>query len=129
MVSSSISSSIGGLATFFEIILSAIIGIVFLQNFKFALMENIFSLAKGEITQEDFLRLNLFMALGALLLIVPGFFTDIIGVLLQFEFFALMIAKRFLKQKNVTEDFKYTNKRSDDVIDVEVIDEQHIINK
>ena len=133
MISSAITSSIGGLVTFAEVIISAIIGVFLLQNFKYALMENMMDLAKGNITQQDFMRLNVFMALGAVLLIVPGFLTDIIGILLQFEFFGIMIGKKFLKKGSNKQndhfsntDFRYENKQNkgdDDVIDVEIIDD------
>ena len=133
MISSSIVAEIGGLVTFIEIILSAVIGIFLLQNFKFALMENFISVAQGQISQKDFMRLNISMALGAVLLIVPGFLTDIIGILLQFEFFGLLIAKKILKKKDndfkKQNSFKYTNKGDDDVIDVEIIDDKHTIDK
>ncbi len=135
MISSSISSAIGGLWTFFEIILSAVIGILLLQNFKYALSENMMDLARGNITQQDFMRLNVFTALGAVLLIIPGFFTDIIGVFLQFEFFALLLAKKFLKKGSKKDqndpfeytEFKYQNKGDEDVIDVEIIDDNRTI--
>lgn len=134
MISSTISSSIGGLATFAEVIVSALIGIFLLQNFKYALMENIMDLTRGNISQQDFMRLNIFMAVGAIFLIIPGFLTDIIGVLLQFEFFGIMISKKFLKKgsKNQEDPFadtqyryenKQNNKGDDDVIDVEIIDD------
>lgn len=91
-------------------------------------------LAKGNISQQDFMRLNIFMAVGAIFLIIPGFLTDIIGVLLQFEFFGIMISKKFLKSKSKKSDeeftntqFRYENKKNnkgdDDVIDVEIIDD------
>lgn len=135
MISSTISSYIGGLMTFVEVIISALIGIFLLQNFKYALMENMMDLARGNINQQDFIRLNVFMALGAVFLIVPGFLTDIIGVLLQFEFFGLLIAKRFIKKGSrrnedpfENTEFRYQNKKGDDdVIDVEIIDDSRSI--
>lgn len=131
MVSSTISSALGGLLTFVEVIVSALIGIFLLQNFKYALMENMMDLARGNINQQDFMRLNIFMALGAVLLIIPGFLTDIIGILLQFEFFGLLMAKKFIKRGSSKKnddpfqntDFRNQNKKDDDVIDVEIIDD------
>lgn len=128
MVFSTITSEIGGFATFLEIIISAIIGILLLKNFKFALVSNMMSLSTGQINANEFMKLNLSMAIGAILLIMPGFLTDIIGVLLQFEFIALMISKRFYKTKKEN-NFKYEKKGDSDVIDVEIIDNHTAIGK
>lgn len=128
MVFSTITSEIGGFATFLEIIISAIIGILLLKNFKFALVSNMMSLSTGQINANEFMKLNLSMAIGAILLIMPGFLTDIIGVLLQFEFIALMISKRFYKTKKEN-NFKYEKKGDSDVIDVEIIDSHTAIGK
>lgn len=137
MISSSIASSIGGLSTFIEIILSAVVGIFLLQNYNHAIRENLMSVANGQISQEEFMKQNIFVAVGAMLLIVPGFFTDMIGILLQFQFFALMIARRVFKKNktNFTHSNSFNqnnfknNKGDDDVIDVEIIDDKHIIDK
>ena len=131
MVSSSIAGEIGGLMTFLEIIFSAVFGMFLLKNFKFALVENITALSQGKITQKDFSRMNISMALGALLLIIPGFFTDMIGILLQFEFIGVLFANKFIKKEtpyNNTNEFK-THKGDDDVIDVEIIEHTHTIDK
>lgn len=131
MVSSSIAGEIGGLMTFVEIIFSAVFGMFLLKNFKFALVENMTAFSQGKISQRDFSRMNISMALGALLLIVPGFFTDIIGILLQFEFVGVLFANKFIKKDssyNNNEKFK-TQKGDDDVIDVEIIEHTHTIDK
>ena len=128
MVSSSISSYIGGLSTFFELILSAIIGIVILQNFPYSLMESIAQARSGQITQDEFIKTNVARAIGAVLLIVPGFFTDIVGVLLQFDFFILFFSKIFSFKKVDETKKDYTNKGvNDEIIDVEVIDDNSSI--
>ena len=96
-ISVEISSEIGGLWTFVEIVLSAFIGISMLRNFKFTLRDKLQSLYKGEIAKEDLVKLNLISIIGVILITIPGFFTDILGVLLQFNFFALFITDMFLK--------------------------------
>jgi len=63
--------------------------------------------------------LNLFSMLGAILLILPGFFSDILGILLQFSFFGTLFAKKILHLKSKKRDFK-----NSDVIDVEIIEER-----
>ena len=129
MISSSISGQIGGLNTFFELIIYAILGIFLLQNFKFSLLDKINDVKNGDLTQEEFIKGSIGAAIGAILLIVPGFFTDILGLLLQFSFFTVLLTKvfKFRKPKytSYTSQSTYTNKTKkgdDDVIDVEIID-------
>ncbi len=131
MVSSNIAGQIGGFFTFLEIIFSAIFGMFLLKNLNIALIENMRALSQGKISQRDFSRMNISMALGAILLIIPGFFTDIIGILLQFEFVGVFIANKFIKKEssyNNTNEFN-TQKGDDDVIDVEIIEHTHTIDK
>lgn len=121
LVSTEISSYIGGLATFFEIIGSAMIGIAILMKFRTTFMQNLQAVSMQRIDLKEFQKLNLFTIIGAIFLILPGFLTDIIGILLQFS----VITSMFVNQYNVKstnyktqDDFK---KKDDDVIDVEVI--------
>jgi len=145
MISSAITSAIGGLNTFFEILLTAIIGMFILKNFKLSLVENIEKARTGQITQEEFIKANAGKAIGAMLLIVPGFFTDILGVLLQFSFLMGILGKVFsFKNPNHRTTystnfggtaFEYDEKiykntnnsnykgNTDEIIDVEVIDD------
>jgi 2-isopropylmalate synthase/UPF0716 protein FxsA len=131
MISSSIAGSIGGFLTFLEIIFSAIFGMFLLKNLNIALVENMKALSQGKISQRDFSRMNISMALGAILLIIPGFFTDIIGILLQFEFVGVFIANKFIKKETTynSDDEFNTQKGDDDVIDVEIIEHTHTIDK
>lgn len=142
MVSTFFASMLGGLLTFVEIVFSAIIGIYILQTFKYSMGENIRELASGNITQDEFFAKNMNKAVGAIMLIIPGFFTDIVGLLLLFGLFTFILTKlfSFKTKKNNTQTsyntnqqtFYYTNntnyentKRSnndEDIIDVEVID-------
>ncbi len=124
MVSVNISSQIGGLATFFEIIASAFIGISILINFRKTLVENMTAVSYNCIDLEQFQRLNLFTLFGAILLIIPGFLTDILGILLQFSAITSMIVNRYnVKSGNCKSSFsEQTNiKKDSDVIDVEII--------
>jgi 2-isopropylmalate synthase/UPF0716 protein FxsA len=131
MISSSIAGNIGGFLTFLEIIFSAIFGMFLLKNLNIALIENMKALSQGKISQRDFSRMNISMALGAILLIIPGFFTDIIGILLQFEFVGVFIANKFIKKETTynSDDEFNTQKGDDDVIDVEIIEHTHTIDK
>lgn len=118
LVSVNIASAIGGLATFFEIILSAFLGFAILANFRTTLRENLMAVSYSTIDLNEFQRLNLFTIVGAILLIIPGFLTDIIGILLQFSVFTTMLVNRY----DVKSKYKKFNKEKDvDVIDVEII--------
>jgi len=130
LVSVNISSEIGALATFFEIIASAFIGISILVNFRKTLVENMTAVSYNCIDLEQFQRLNLFTLFGAILLIIPGFLTDIMGVLLQFSAFTSMIVNRYnVKSGNCKSSFsEQTNiKKDSDVIDVEIISDNTTI--
>jgi len=130
IVSVNISSAIGGLATFFEIMLSAFFGISILMNFRKTLMENMTAVSYSCIDLEQFQKLNLFTIFGGILLIVPGFLTDILGVLFQFSAFTSMAVNRYnVKSGKCNTDFKQNNiqKDSDDVIDVEIISDNSTI--
>ncbi len=126
LVSVNISSAIGGLATFFEILISAFIGISILVNFRTTLAENMRAVSLSCIDLEEFQRLNVFTLIGAILLILPGFLTDIIGILLQFSVITSMIVNRYnVKSRSCNTPFEGDNinyKKDDDVIDVEIIE-------
>ena len=123
LISVNISSAIGGLATFFEIILSAFFGISILMNFRKTLMENMTAVSYSCIDLEQFQKLNLFTIFGGILLIIPGFLTDILGILVQFSAFTSMAVNRYnVKSGKCNTDFKQNNiKKDSDVIDVEII--------
>ncbi len=125
LVSVNIASAIGGLATFFEILLTAFIGISILVNFRQTLVENMRAVSLSCIDLQEFQRLNLFTLIGAILLILPGFLTDIIGALLQFSVITSMIVNRYSvksgKCNTSSYDEKLDKQKDSDVIDVEII--------
>jgi len=128
LVSVAIASNIGGLLTFFEIIISAFVGFVIIATFNYSVRDSLEAVAQGEMSQSEFQKMNLASIGGAILLIIPGFFTDIVGLLLQFKKIASIFATKILKLKNKDQNFQeekfdpFTKKGEDDVIDVEVID-------
>jgi len=124
VISVNISSSIGGLWTFFEILFTAFIGISILINFRKTLVENMTAVNYNCIDLQQFQKLNLFTLIGAILLIVPGFLTDILGALMQFSVITSMIVNRYnVKSNNCKTSYgEQINKQKDsDVIDVEII--------
>jgi len=127
-ISVNISSNIGAMATFLEIIFSAIFGFILLANFRNTLMESMQAMQRRTISIAEFQKLNAFTLLGALLLIVPGFFSDIVGIFLQFTFFATLFAKKILHVKDNIDidDIQNINERKDEneIIDVEIIDDR-----
>ena len=142
MISSTISGEIGGLMTFLEILLTVLIGSTILRTFQFSLSEKINAVRDGQITQDEFVKSSIGKAIGAVLLIVPGFFTDILGLFLQFGVFTMIFSKIFtFKSRTVNNanyskttytqfnDFNYKkqNKGEEDVIDVEIIDDNKSI--
>ncbi len=131
LISVNISASIGGLLTFFEIIISAMIGISILMNFGKTFMATLQAVSYSCIDLEQFQRLNLFTLFGAIFLIIPGFFTDFIGIMLQFSVFTSLLVSRY----NVSSDScssnynnqNNQNKKDNDVIDVEIISDSPAI--
>ncbi|MDD3463328.1 MAG: FxsA family protein [Sulfurospirillaceae bacterium] len=122
-VSVNISSKIGALWTFVEIILSAVVGVLLLANAKNTLFESMQALQNRVISMDEFKKLNAFSILGALFLILPGFFGDIVGLFLQFGFFATLFAKKVLHVRDVEDEFGSIKKEyNDEVIDVEIIE-------
>lgn len=122
IISVNISSAIGGLWTFFEILLSAFFGITILMNFRSTFRENVMAVSYKCIDLQEFQRLNLFSIFGAILLILPGFLTDIIGILLQFSVLTTMLVNRYNVKSKCKTDYEIHKKEKDiDVIDVEII--------
>ncbi|MDQ7068033.1 MAG: FxsA family protein [Sulfurimonas sp.] len=131
LLSVNISSSIGGLMTFAEIMASAFIGISILINFRKTLVENMTAVSYNCIDLAQFQRLNLFTLFGAVLLIVPGFLTDILGILMQFSVITSMFVNRYnVKSGNCDESPTPQNNltKDSDVIDVEIISNNTTIN-
>ncbi|MDF1874706.1 FxsA family protein [Sulfurimonas sp. SAG-AH-194-I05] len=124
MVSTNISAYFGGLITFSAIILSAFIGVSILINFRKTLMENMSALTCNCMDLEQFQRLNLFTLFGAILLIVPGFLTDIVGLIMQFSIFTSMLVNRYHVKSEKCKSYEsenYTTNMDPNIIDVEVI--------
>jgi len=83
MISVWIAGRIGGLNTFLEIIFTALLGIYIIKSAKENLFSTLTELMFQQINSRQFINLNLYPLIGAVLLIVPGFFTDLIGIILQ----------------------------------------------
>ena len=125
LISVNISSAIGGLMTFFEILMSAFIGVSILVNFRKTLVENLTAVSYNCIDLEQFQKLNLFTLIGAIFLIVPGFLTDTVGLLMQFSVVTSMFVNRYnVKSGNCKTSYENIHNQKDpNVIDVEIIND------
>ena len=129
IISVNIASYLGGLLTFVEIVLSAFIGVSILVNFRSTLAENLSAVSYNQIDLVQFQKLNLFTLIGAILLLVPGFLTDIIGVIMQFSVFTSMLVNRYGVKSNQSKMYEENNhiKKDSNVIDVEIISDSTTI--
>jgi 2-isopropylmalate synthase/UPF0716 protein FxsA len=113
-----IASQIGGLATFLEVVGSALLGIFVLMNFRHALSENLYALQTRKIDVRGFSNRNLRGLLGAFMLILPGFLGDIAGAVMLFGLFSSLLVNRFGRKYETP-----TQPKDDHVIDAEIIDD------
>ena len=119
-----IGGKIGALNTVALIILTAIIGVYYarIQGMN-AFRSGIMNLYQNKTPVYEMLS-GASIAFAALLLIIPGFFTDLIGFLLLFPvtrniFFKILFSKQFEIKKNEkqnkTIDGEIVNKKKDDI--------------
>ena len=112
-----IGGHVGALNTVALIFLTAIIGVYFakLQGIQ-TLKSGMVNLYQNKVPIYEMMS-GASIAIAALLLIVPGFFTDLIGFLLLLPFTRKIFFKLAFKNKHMTD-----IKKDDDTIDGEVID-------
>ncbi len=114
-----VASRIGGLMMFAEIMVSALIGIAILFNFRSTLILNIMELKERRINANGFYQRNLLSLLGAILLILPGIFTDIMAILIHISLLGSLIISRFMPKYPQQNEFNQP--KDDNVIDAEII--------
>ena len=116
-----IGSQIGAITTIFLIFVTAIIGVYYAKYEGLnTIKSGILQLAKNEAPAYEVLS-GAVIAFAALLLIVPGFFTDVLGFLLIFP-----ITRKFLFGK-ISKKFKNKRPSKNNYIDGEFedIDDDH----
>ena len=118
LVSVQVAGVLGGLGVFAEIMLSGFIGIMLLLNVKTTMLESLKAMSNNCITIKEFQELNIFALLGAILLILPGIFSDAIGILMQFSVFTALIVSRVNKRSG---NCHVQPQGEDNVIDVEIV--------
>ena len=109
------------LGLFLEIIFTAFVGVYIIQTLPLSMQEGMQKVMNRRIDEQEFISIGLFKFIGAILLIVPGVFTDILGVLMLIEPFARWIVHKFLPKR----EFEYKNhtNKDEDIIDVEIVEE------
>ena len=117
-----VGSQIGFFGYLLWIVITLILGIWLLQNAHISIMNNIFSLSKGQIDSKRFYDAQSAYFVGAILLIIPAIFSDILGMIFLIYYLFLQFGGKipFIKDKR---DIKRYKKQGDsDVIDVEIIE-------
>ena len=112
-----IGGQVGALNTVALIFLTAIVGVYFakLQGIQ-TLKSGMVNLYQNKMPIYEIMS-GASIAIAALLLIIPGFLTDLIGFLLLIPLTRRVIFRLLLKNKSQTE-----VKREDEVIDGEIVD-------
>ena len=105
----SIGSEIGAITTIFLIFLTAIVGIYYAKYEGLKTLKSLFiQLSRNEPPDYEILS-GAGIAVAALLLIIPGFLTDLMGFLLIFpisrKIFFRKISKKFNKKKTEKNNF------------------------
>ena len=112
-----IGSSIGAFNTISLILLTAIIGVAYARYEGFnTLKSGLSQLMKNEIPLYEIVS-GAAIAIAALLLIVPGFFTDLIGFLLLIPITRKVLFKLILKNKKGN-----SSKSQSKIIDGEIVE-------
>lgn len=124
LLSVQVANVLGGLGVFSEIMLSGFVGLALLLNVKTTMVESLKAMSNNCITIQEFQELNIFALLGAVLLILPGILSDVIGILMQFSVFTALIVSRFNKNNGGCK----TTQGEDNVIDAEIISNDNRLN-
>ena len=111
--------TIGFMWSVIWIVSTIFIGMILLQNSPHAIMNQMQSVQKGKLNLKKFQDASMSYFIGAILLIIPGVFSDFMGIVaLSYTVYLHFIAKITPEQTNI-----YTKKGDNDVIDVQIIDE------
>ncbi len=114
-----IGGKIGALNTVSLIFLTAVIGIYFarLEGIK-TIRSGVMNLYQNKIPIYEIIS-GASIAVAALLLIIPGFFTDTVGFLLLIPFTRRILISSFVKRGNSKE-----NKENSNILDGEIIEDK-----
>ena len=121
-----VGSQIGFLWSVIWIVGSFMLGMGLIQNAHTTMQTNMKNLKEGKLNMKSFHNSATSYFLGAILLIVPGVFSDILGIIALLYTFYLQLGGTIPRSKyktNINYENKYKNTQGDDdVIDVEIIE-------
>jgi len=121
-LSLSVGEEIGFLWTVIWIVSSFMIGMGLLKNAHLSVMKNMQSVMSGKLNSKSFHDASTSYFLGAILLIIPGVFSDFLGIIALFYTMFLQFGGTIPTVKNKN-NINNVNKQGDDnVIDVEIIE-------
>ncbi len=99
---------------------SFMLGMALLKRSPFTMMNNMNNLKQGKLDIRRFQNASMSYFVAAILLMIPGVFSDFLGILaLAYTFYLQFVAK--ITPESTNNNFK--TQGEDDVIDVEIIDE------
>jgi len=101
------------------IILSFMLGLMLLQRSSQTMMGNMHSMKQGKLDMKRFQNASMSYFIGAIFLIIPGVFSDFLGVIALFYTVYLQFIAKITPERTT----HYTKQGDDNVIDVEIIDE------
>ena len=111
---------IGFLWSVVWIVLSFMVGMALLQKSQHTMLGHKHSMKLGKLDVQGFQNASMAYFVGAILLIIPGVFSDFLGLLaLCYTLYLQIVAK--ITPKYTKHNFKQQG--DDNVIDVEIIDE------
>ena len=115
-----IGGEIGALNTIFLIFLTAVIGVYYarIQGMQ-TLRSGLVNLYQNKVPIYELIS-GASIAFAALLLIIPGFFTDFVGFLLLIPFTRNILINRFFKKQDI-----YRNPQNENTLDGEIIEDQN----
>lgn len=118
-LSLTVGENIGFMWSVIWIVVSMLIGVRLLQSSSLTLMGNLSAVSRGKLSMQSFQNASTAYLIGAIFLIIPGVFTDFLGLVsLGYTLYLQFVAKITPEQTKFD-----TKKGNDNVIDVEIIDE------
>ncbi len=121
-ISLSVGEKIGFLWTVIWIVTTFVIGMGLLKNAHLAIMSNMKLASLGQLSAKSFHDASTSYFLGAILLIIPGVFSDFLGLMALFYSVFLQFGGTIPIVKDKT-NIKNSNQQGDEnVIDVEIIE-------
>ena len=101
------------------IVLSFALGMMLLQKSSETMMGNMQSMKRGKLDLKRFQNVSMSYFVGAILLIIPGVFSDLLGIIALFYTVYLQFIAKITPEGTT----HFTKQGDDNVIDVEIIDE------